>query len=180
MSRRFVACATLVLVGAWVVGAGAPVAQAASKLDVCALLPLAEANAIAGQPLVVNKTPLPKFVTSQKDFLGHCEWSGANPALLNGTDPPLFLPSVTVLKYSAAAWKQRITAAKQVGGLSKKVSIAGAAKAVQLIGKCPPQIFDETLVRVGKRLFDVKVNPYYIQCPPGRSVDFAKVLLSHL
>jgi len=180
MTRRFLACVTLVLSGVGIIGAGASPAWAAPKLDVCALLPLPEANAVAGQPLVVNQTPLPGFVTSQKGFLGHCEWSGAGSAQLDGTDPPLFLPTVTITKYSAKAWKQAITTAKVSGASPKKVSVAGASKAVQLIGKCPPQTLDEALVRVGKRLVDVKVNPYFITCPPGHSVQFAAVVVSHL
>jgi hypothetical protein len=180
VAKRLGVCATVVLLAAGVVGAGAPTAQAAPKLDVCALIPIAEASAVGGQPLVVNQTPLPKILTSQKDFLGECTLSGANPAMLDGTDPPLFLPTVTALKYSAATWKQRILTAKQSKASAKKVSIPGASKAVQLVGKCPPQTFDETLVKVGKRLFDVKVNPYFVSCPPPHSVEYAKVVVSHL
>lgn len=176
-----VVCAALLLSGAWLIGgAGAP-AHAASKLDVCALLPIPDASAIAGQPVVVNLTELPSFVTKQKVFLGHCEWSCDCYEQLDASDPPLFLPSVTVTKYSAKAWKQQIKSETQGGATSvKKIKIVGASKAVQLTADCPPLVFDKVLMRVGKRTVLVQVGAYHIMCPPPHAPDFAKVVASNL
>lgn len=176
-----VVCVALLLSGVWLIGGGDAPAQAKSKVDVCSLLPIPDASAIAENPVVVNVEQLPSIVTKQKGFLGHCEWSCACSFRGDGSDPPLFLPTVYLTKYSAKAWKSQIKFEKTGGATSvKKLKIAGATKAVQLTGDCPPLNFDKVLMQVGKRMVTVQVGAYNISCPPAHAPDFAKVVASNL
>lgn len=169
------------LSGAWFVGVGGLPAQAASKLDVCEAIPAASLAPIAGHEVRVNLTPFPSVVTKQKAFLGHCEWSSTGSFAGDGTDPPLYLPSVIVVKYTAKQWKSQLKSEKQGGATStEKIKIAGASKAVLLTADCPPLNFDKVMMRIGKQLVTVQVGAYNISCPDPHAPAFAEVVASNL